>query len=195
MAERSKEVVALDSVQIIDGLKNDPLFGLSFIVQNQPNIVIDRLKGEGINVDTPDEAYNELVNLLSEDSDKAKRVLNNIPYADSVDNGTKGFSQYFNVTESDTVQTRGFNIALIGGLLAGAGALVGALSDGGLFSGSEGTAGQSQAELLALQEAERKKAEEEAKAQNRKILIGAGIFFGALIIGVLLYNSSKKTKA
>jgi len=174
--------------QIIDKLKNDPLFGLSFIVQNQPNIVIDKLKNEGFNVSTPDEAYNTLVDLMGTDTETAKRVLNNIPYADSVDNGTQGFAQYF--SNDEIVQTRAFNIALLGGILAGAGALVGALTEGGLLSG--GGDELTQAEMLALQQAEQQKAEEEAKASQRRMIIGLSVFFGLLIVGAILYTNSKK---
>jgi len=180
----------LTAKQIIDKLNTEINFGIQFIVENQPNIVVDRIKADGIkDIDTPAKAYAYLVNLAKIDVNKVKELLNNIPYNPSMDNwtGSNEFDVLF-----PTVVTKGTGIW--GGILSGVGSLFSAV--GGAIGSGSSVPGSllTPAELEALRIEEEKRLEAERVATQRKQLIIAVSILVVIILAVVIYKANKDKK-
>jgi len=170
--------------QLMNYLNSDPKFGIQFIVQNQPNIVIDRLKEAGYDkAHTPESAYTLLSGLYDIDPNKVGEILNDIPYNNTAENYTGGLQEYFD-TESET-NTREQS-GLWGGILTGVGGLLSGIGMG--ISGQQGLTNQTQQQLLFEQQ---RQAELERQRRNRNALIWGVVAVLVLIVIVALYNSSK----
>ena len=179
--------IELTDEQIIEKLKTDSDFGINFTVQNQPNIVIDRLKENGYDLaDTPEKAYSTLVKLFKFDAEKVRMILNEIPYDNAVENFTGGFKEYFPTNEpkpsfglfGEGGVNWGGSLSGLGGVLSGVGSSVG---------GTTLTTQQQQ----ALLEQQRLIAEEKKRKQTNAIIF-AFVGLALLLVVVLMYNKSNK---
>lgn len=204
----------LTNEQILNKLNTDADFGLQFIIQNQPNIVIDRLKEAGYDkAHTPEGAYELLTVLLKSDPKKVGEILNNIPYESKTENFTGGFEAHFNpapvevsevvefgmpeksivdVAQSslNTTSTSGGGSFDWGGILSGIGSLTGII---GSFFGGSGTTLTAQQQQMLLMEQQRQQ-ELERQRRNRNALMWGIVAVVVLIVIVLMYNASKKKK-
>jgi hypothetical protein len=174
----------LTDEEIIDNLNKDSNFGIQFIIQNQPNLVIDRLKEAGYDkADTPVRAYELLTDLYKVDRDKVLTLLNNIPYNNEAENYTGGFDSVFVNVQPRTTEEGGINW---GGVLSGIGGLFTGV--GSVLGGSTMTTTQQQQQLLFQQQQQREF--ERQRRQRNAVTIGV-IAFVVLIVIVLMYSKSK----
>jgi hypothetical protein len=179
--------LTLTPEQIKSKLETDKVFGIQFIVENQPNIVVDKLKADGkATIDTPSKAYEYLKSLIEIDPEKVKQLLNGIPYDAAAPNWTGTMDDYF-----PTVQTKSGG-TFWSGLLAGIGAIATATS-GALGSTTTTTLTPAQIEEARLTEVKRQ--EELKKAQQRQYLVIGIISLILIILAVLFYNFSQSKKA
>lgn len=180
--------VKLTEQQVLENLEKDKNFGVQFMVENQPDLVIDRLKQAGYpNADLPEKAYNLIVELLKTDSKKVGEILNNIPYDPAAPNWTGGFTELGSPISQTQGQTKGINW---GGMLTGIGALFSGIGQAVGSQGTGSTITWEQQQLLAEQERQRREAERQR--QQRNLLIGGIAAVVLVIIVVAIFASNKK---
>ncbi len=177
--------------QIIENLSKDVNFGIQFVVQNQPNTVIDRLKELGYDkAHTIESAYKLLIDLYKVDPEKVGEILNNIPYNDNAENYTGGLGQHFfdsQPSEKSLTDGEGVNW---GGILAGAGALLSGIGTS-MVGGSTLTTQQQQ--QLMFQQQQQQQMERERRQRNA--MLWGVIAVIVLVVVVIMYKqSSKKAK-
>lgn len=195
--------------KILENLSKDVNFGIQFIVSNQPNIVIDRLKENGYDkAHTTESAYNLLIDLYKVDPAKVGEILNNIPYDNSTENYTGGLGQHFFESQplqksmsgsaqtltnpGDTSGTSSGSSGSSGsinwgGILSGVGALLGGVATG-FFGG--GTTTTQQQQQLMLQQQQQQQLERERRQRNA--MLWGVVAVVVLIVVVIMYKQSKK---
>ena len=190
--------------QILAKLDNDSNFGLQFMVENQPDLIIDRLKQAGYDqADTKEKAFESLKKLLETNPKKVGEILNNIPYDDAAPNWTGGFGMLGSEVKADVktlsntggdlqggAQTQGGNSSggfNWGGLLTGI---------GGLFSGIGmafgGGTNLTPDQMAFYQQQQMMQAEQERKRrQTTAFLVIGGLAIAVIIIAIVMSNKKK----
>ena len=194
-------VIALTPEQIVEKLNSDKEFGIRFVVENQPSIVLDRIKKAGSEkVDTVEKAIPYLNELLTANPEKAKEILNGIPYDNTNENWTGKLASFLPSevsTVTPTTDSTGAPLmttrsgSLWSGILTGVGSLATAI--GGALGGAPvGSTPLTPAQLEAMRQEELRRAEEERKRQQRNLVIGVVSALALIIVFALIYSKNKK---